>query len=195
MFTGIIEDIGTIVQKKENGQNITFQIDSSLDEITTDDSVSCNGICLTVEENNNGKLTLTAVDETIRKTNAGLWQIGDRINLERTLKFHGRVDGHLVQGHVDTTALCTAIADSNGSYVFSFLFDTKFAALIIEKGSIAVNGVSLTAFDVHNDTFSVAIIPFTFSHTTFQFLKENQPVNLEFDMIGKYIQRQFLVDK
>lgn len=190
MFTGIIEDIGTIIQKKEKDQNITFQIETMLDEIETDDSISCNGICLTVERNHKGRLTFTAVNETIRKTNAGHWIVGDKINLERTLKFNGRIDGHLVQGHVDTTALCTSITEAGGSHVFSFLFDKKFAPLIIEKGSVAINGVSLTAFDVHDDTFSVAIIPYTYEHTNFQFLKENQHVNIEFDMVGKYIQRQ-----
>ncbi len=190
MFTGIIEDVGTIIKKNAKNQNLTFDIFTILDEIETDDSISCNGICLTVERNDDRQLTFTAVNETISKTNAGTWEVGDKINLERTLRFNGRIDGHLVQGHVDTTALCTSISDAGGSYVFSFLFDKKFAPLIIEKGSIAINGTSLTAFDVHEDTFSVAIIPYTYAHTNFQFLKENQQVNIEFDMVGKYIQRQ-----
>lgn len=194
MFTGIIEDVGAIVQKQLKDQNISYIIETSLDAIETDDSVSCNGICLTVERNSDGRLTFTAVNETIRKTTAGLWEVGDRINLERTLKFNGRIDGHLVQGHVDTTALCTSITDAGGSYVFSFLFDKQFAPQIIEKGSIAINGISLTAFDVHDDTFSVAIIPFTFMHTNIQYLKENQQVNIEFDMIGKYIVRKLSLD-
>lgn len=190
MFTGIIEDVGTIIKKYSSSQNITFEIFTVLDEIETDDSISCNGICLTVEKNDSGLLTFTAVNETIQKSNAGSWLVGDKINLERTLRFNGRIDGHLVQGHVDTTALCTTIVDAGGSYVFSFLFDKRFRQLIIEKGSVAINGTSLTAFDVHDDTFSVSIIPYTYAHTNFQFLKENQQVNIEFDMIGKYIQRQ-----
>lgn len=190
MFTGIIEDVGTIIKKYSSSQNITFEIFTVLDEIETDDSISCNGICLTVEKNDSGLLTFTAVNETIQKSNAGSWLVGDKINLERTLRFNGRIDGHLVQGHVDTTAPCTTIVDAGGSYVFSFLFDKRFRQLIIEKGSVAINGTSLTAFDVHDDTFSVSIIPYTYAHTNFQFLKENQQVNIEFDMIGKYIQRQ-----
>lgn len=190
MFTGIIEDIGTITKKHSRDQNITFEILTELNDIETDDSISCNGICLTVERNENSRLTFTAVNETIVKTNIDNWEVGDKINLERTLCFNGRIDGHLVQGHVDTTALCTSIIDAKGSFIFSFLFDKKFAPLIIEKGSVAINGTSLTAFNVHEDTFSVAIIPYTHTHTNFQFLKENQQVNIEFDMVGKYIQRQ-----
>ncbi len=189
MFTGIIEEVGSIVDRRTSSKNITFEISTKLRGIQVDDSIACNGVCLTVEKNTKGILTFTAVDETLNKTNAGTWKKGDRINLERTLKFNGRIDGHLVQGHVDTTALCTSVLDAGGSYVFTFLFESRFRSLIIEKGSICINGTSLTAFDVHDDTFSVAIIPFTYHHTNFQYLKENDRVNIEFDMVGKYIQR------
>lgn len=190
MFTGIIEDIGIIKDIKKNGANLTFQIKSNLaSEADIDDSISCNGICLTIEQINKDILTFTAVSETISKTNAGLWKIDDHINLERTLKYNGRIDGHLVQGHVDGTGICIGINPANGSHELTFLFDKKFNSLIIEKGSICINGTSLTAFDVNNDSFKVAIIPFTWSHTNFQYLKENTQVNLEFDMVGKYIQR------
>lgn len=189
MFTGIVEDIGTVTKKYPQDKNITFSIRTSLRGIGIDDSISCNGICLTVEKSEKGEITLTAVDETLQKTNADSWQGGDKINLERTLKFNGRIDGHLVQGHVDATAICTAKQDAGGSHVFTFLFEEKFRPLIIEKGSVCVNGTSLTAFDVHRDTFSVTIIPYTFMNTNFQFLKEENRVNIEFDMIGKYIRR------
>lgn len=189
MFTGIIEDLGTITGRIPSDKNITFSISSTLKGIKIDDSISCNGICLTVEKISKGILTFTAVNETLNKTNATKWKTGDRINLERTLKFNGRIDGHLVQGHVDTTALCTSVQDAGGSFLFSFLFEKRFRSLIIEKGSVCINGTSLTAFDVHDDTFSVAIIPYTFRNTNFEFLKENDRVNIEFDMVGKYIQR------
>lgn len=189
MFTGIVEDLGVIEKITENGSNRTFHISTKLTGIGIDDSISCDGVCLTVEDIRGGVMTFTAVEETNEKTNTGLWTVGHRINLERTLKFDGRIDGHLVQGHVDGTGVCTSVRPAGGSHEITFLFDKKFNSLIIEKGSVCVNGTSLTAFQVHEDTFTVAIIPFTWSHTTFQFLKENDQVNLEFDMIGKYIQR------
>lgn len=189
MFTGIIEDVGVIEKTKEQDSNRTFQIFTNLKGIGIDDSIACNGICLTVENKQKQILTFTAVSETMQKTNAGQWQQGDWINLERTLKFNGRIDGHLVQGHVDGTGLCTSILSIGGSHEITFLFEKKFSPLIVEKGSICINGVSLTAFRVNDDTFKVAIIPYTWSNTNFQFLKENDIVNLEFDMVGKYIQR------
>lgn len=193
MFTGIVEDIGIIKKIEEKESNRTFRISTNLTGIGVDDSISCNGICLTVEEVRHQTLTFTAVAETILKTNAGHWKSGDSINLERTLQFGGRIDGHLVQGHVDGTGVCTSVISMGGSHELTFLFDKKFNSLIIEKGSICINGVSLTAFQVQEDTFRVAIIPFTWEHTTFQFLKENDQVNLEFDMVGKYIQRYLSV--
>lgn len=189
MFTGIIEDIGIIRKIEQKGANKTFKIETRLTGIGIDDSIACNGICLTVEQINGEALTFTAVAETLSKTNAGNWQVGHFINLERTLPFNGRIDGHLVQGHVDGTGICTQISSANGSYEITFLYDKKFSSLIIEKGSICINGTSLTAYDVQDDTFKVAIIPFTWQHTNFQYLKENEQVNLEFDMVGKYIQR------
>lgn len=189
MFTGIIEDVGTIMKREKIGSNITFHISTKLEDIGIDDSIACNGICLTVEQIQHNNLVFTAVAETLKKTNARKWQPGDRINLERTLKFNGRVDGHLVQGHVDATGICTSIESADGSYLITFLYDKKFAPLLIEKGSICVNGTSLTVFDLTEDTFKVTIIPFTWNNTNFQLLKENDLVNLEFDMVGKYIQR------
>lgn len=189
MFTGIVEDIGLIRKVDQKGANRTFRVETRLEEIGIDDSVACNGICLTVEAIHNDLLTFTAVHETLVKTNAAQWQEGDHINLERTLRMNGRLDGHLVQGHIDGTGICAGIRSANGSFEITFLYDKKFSALLIEKGSICVNGVSLTAFEVQEDTFKVAIIPFTWEHTNFQFMQENQAVNLEFDMVGKYIQR------
>lgn len=195
MFTGIIEDVGIVQKTEKKGANITFQISTRLSDIEIDDSVACNGVCLTVEQTNNNILTFTAVAETIQKTNAGSWEKGNHINLERTLKFNGRIDGHLVQGHVDGTGVCTTIVPAGGSYELTFLYDKKFSSLLIEKGSICINGTSLTAFEVQDDTFKVAIIPFTWQHTNFQNLEENGQVNLEFDMVGKYIQRYLTLQK
>lgn len=189
MFTGIVEDVGTIVKKDRKGSNLTFQISTNLKDIGIDDSISCNGICLTVEQIHQNTLIFTAVDETLKKTNARKWETGDRINLERTLRFNGRIDGHIVQGHVDDTGICTSIEPADGSYVITTLYDKKFSQLLIEKGSICINGTSLTVFDLTEDTFKVTIIPYTWMHTNFQYLKENDRVNLEFDIFGKYIQR------
>lgn len=189
MFTGIVEDVGRIKKISRRDANITFEIASGLTDIGVDDSIACNGICLTVEQIAADLLTFTAVSETIQKTTAGNWVVNEHVNLERTLKFNGRIDGHLVQGHVDGTAVCTSIQKAGGSHEFTFLYDRKFSSLLIEKGSICINGVSLTAFQVDDDTFKVAIIPYTYANTNFQYLRENESVNLEFDMVGKYIQR------
>ncbi len=189
MFTGIVEDVGLIEKIEKNQANITFHISTKLTEIGIDDSIACNGICLTVEKIDSGILTFTAVAETIQKTNAGSWQQDNHINLERTLRFNGRIDGHLVQGHVDGTGICESVISAGGSFEYTFSFDKKFSALLIEKGSICINGTSLTAYNVTDNTFQVAIIPFTYEHTNFQYLKEKDIVNLEFDMVGKYIQR------
>ena len=190
MFTGIIEEKGQIKEVLIEKSNRVFYIENKLaSELNVDESVSHNGICLTVEEIKNDTYKVTAIDETLQKTTAGLWKANDIINLERSMKLNGRLDGHMVQGHVDGTGACISRTDVNGSIEFIFQFNEKFASLIIEKGSICVNGVSLTAFDVTNNSFKVAIIPYTLSHTNFDSLKETDLVNLEFDVLGKYVAR------
>ncbi|MEO8854402.1 MAG: riboflavin synthase [Ginsengibacter sp.] len=190
MFTGIIKDVGEIKEIRGSGSNRIFYIKSSLTaELNIDESISHNGVCLTIEEIENDIYRVSAIDETLSKTNAGTWEINDLINLEQSMKLNDRLDGHIVQGHVDTTGICTKKINKEGSVEFTFEFDKKFASLIIEKGSICVNGVSLTAFDVTSDHFTVAIIPYTFSHTNFKTLKEKDSVNLEFDVLGKYVAR------
>ena len=193
MFTGIIESLGTIKEIAVSGTNKTFWIASPLSpSFKIDQSVSHDGVCLTVEDLQDNLHKVTAVQETLDKTNLNQWQIGTVVNIERSLLPTNRLDGHFVQGHVDTTGVCKKIKDKKGSFEFEFEFPRKFAALIIEKGSICVNGISLTAFDLKNHSFKVAIIPYSFEHTNLQFLKEADEVNLEFDMIGKYILRKTL---
>ncbi|MEO9210948.1 MAG: riboflavin synthase [Ginsengibacter sp.] len=190
MFTGIIEEVGEIKEISIDGSNRIFFINSKISSrLKIDESVSHNGICLTVEDIKKGIYRVTAINETLQKTNAGLWNPGEIINLERAMKMNGRIDGHIVQGHVDGTAICIRRKDREGSMEFSFEFDKIFASLIIEKGSVCINGVSLTAFNVTHTTFDVAIIPYTFSHTNFKNLMENGEVNIEYDMLGKYVQR------
>lgn len=196
MFTGIIENQGILESVEEHGGNKTYWIKSSLSpELKIDQSVSHNGICLTVEAVNGYKYRVTAIAETIRKTNAASWTPGDHINLERAMLLNARLDGHLVQGHVDTTGICLSINEESGSWIFHFKFPGQFAHLIIEKGSITVNGISLTAFEVDKDSFKVAIIPYTYEHTNIRFLKKGDIVNLEFDLIGKYIHRSGSLDR
>ncbi len=190
MFTGIIESISTVENIEKSGDNLTFEMSSSIsNDLTIDQSVSHNGICLTVESVQNGIHKVTAIKETLEKTNAGKWEKGQLINIERCMTFNGRMDGHIVQGHVDATATCSEINDANGSWIINFKFDTKFAHLMIEKGSICINGISLTCFNVMDDTFSVAIIPYTWQHTNMQYLQPKDIVNIEFDIIGKYLAR------
>ena len=190
MFTGIIEATGRVSDHQISGTNHVFWIESKLSkELKPDQSVSHNGVCLTVEEIKNELYRVTAIDETIKKTNLSNWSSGTQVNLERCLMMNGRLDGHLVQGHVDATAVCTSITEKNGSWEFSFEFDSEFAKLMIEKGSIAINGISLTVFNVTNNTFCVAIIPYTYEHTNINQLKISDRVNIEFDMMGKYINR------
>lgn len=190
MFTGIIESMGTVKEISRSGTNRTFWIDSQLsDQFTIDQSVSHNGVCLTVEEIKNGSHRVTAIEETLTKTNLGDLRSGESVNIERCLPVNGRLDGHLVQGHVDTTAKTLSVTDRSGSWEYSFLFPESFAPLIIEKGSICLNGISLTVFNVTASTFSVAIIPYTYEHTNLKNLSAGHLVNLEFDMVGKYITR------
>ena len=190
MFTGIIETIGKVLEVREEGKNRVFYLSSGLaDQLRPDQSLSHNGVCLTVEEVNPPMHRVTAVAETLGKTTLSNWIPGTEVNLERCLVMNGRIDGHLVQGHVDTTATCTAMLEKDGSWEFSFRFDAAFSHLIIEKGSVAVNGISLTVFSVQPGSFTVAIIPYTFTHTNMHALKPGDKVNLEFDMIGKYVQQ------
>ena len=190
MFTGIIEDLGKIKEISIERSNRIFFIKSDISShLKVDESVSHNGICLTIEDIKKNIYRVTAIQETLEKTNACLWNPGDIINLERSMKMNGRLDGHIVQGHVDGTAVCTQRKDKEGSVEFSFEFDEIFAPLIIEKGSICINGVSLTAFNVSRNSFTVAIIPYTFSHTNFKNLIEDDVVNIEYDILGKYVAR------
>lgn len=190
MFTGIIESLGDVKELYESGTNKTFWIESPLSHsFTIDQSVAHDGVCLTVEEVRENRHRVTAVLETLEKSALQQWAIGKSVNLEQSLLPSKRLDGHFVQGHVDTTGTCEKIKDRNGSHEFTFGFPKKFAPLVIEKGSISLNGISLTIFDVKKNSFKVAIIPYTFEHTNLRSLREGDSVNLEFDMIGKYIVR------
>ncbi|HWI93941.1 MAG TPA: riboflavin synthase [Flavisolibacter sp.] len=196
MFTGIIESLGVIKEIATSGTNKTFWIESPLSSsFKIDQSVAHNGVCLTVENVQENLHRVTAVEETLNKTDLNQWKPGTHVNIERSLLPTNRLDGHFVQGHVDTTGVCKKIKDKEGSHEFEFEFPKKFAELVIEKGSICVNGISLTAFDVKKHSLKVAIIPFTFEHTNLQFVKEDNLVNLEFDMIGKYIMRKLSLEK
>lgn len=190
MFTGIIEGLGRISTVNVQGSNRSFLLQCNFThELQVDQSLSHNGICLTVEAITGNEYQVTAVEETLSKTNAGLWKTGELVNLERAILMNGRLDGHLVQGHVDATAKVKEISVLDGSWTVDFQFPSSFAALIIEKGSVCVNGVSLTAFNVTGNEFRVAIIPYTYEHTNFKFLEPGHMVNIEFDMIGKYVNR------
>ena len=190
MFTGIIKDLGKITEVSSAGSNKTFFIESNLaSQLKVDESVAHNGVCLTVEEIKDNTYRVTAIEETLHKTNVENWKKNDLINLEQAMQLNDRLDGHIVQGHVDGTGVCEKRIDKEGSVEFTFLFDSSFASLIIEKGSVCVNGVSLTAFNVTKHHFTVAIIPYTFAHTNFQSLEEKDLVNLEFDILGKYVAR------
>ena len=190
MFTGIIESLGTVRSIESTGSNKTFWIQSPLStELKIDQSISHNGACLTVEEVKDDTHRVTAIEETLQKTNLDSWQPGTLVNLERCLLMNGRLDGHIVQGHVDTTATCLKRHELKGSWEFRFEFPRKFGHLVIEKGSICLNGTSLTIFNVKRDRFDVAIIPYTFQHTNIQSVTPGSSVNLEFDLIGKYVSR------
>jgi len=190
MFTGIIETTGVVNDIISSGTNKTFWIASSIsNDLSIDQSVSHNGVCLTVEEITKGVHRLTAIEETLLKTNLNSWQINSVVNLERCLQMNGRLDGHIVQGHVDTIATCSEVTAKEGSWEYRFQFDEKFATLIIEKGSISLNGISLTIFNIQKDNFTVAIIPYTYLHTNMELLKPGDLINIEFDMIGKYVTR------
>jgi len=190
MFTGIIEDIGTVSQLKKEGGNLHLTITSSFtQELKIDQSVSHNGVCLTVVSKDHDRYTVTAIDETLIKSNLGSLTEGSKVNLERGMKLGDRLDGHIVQGHVDQIGFCSAIEEADGSWIFSFNYDPSSNNVTIEKGSITINGVSLTVLDSKKDQFSVAIIPYTYAHTNFSSLDIGDSVNLEFDVIGKYVER------
>lgn len=191
MFTGIVESLGTVKEVIINGSNRTFWIESPLSAgLKIDQSVSHSGICLTVEEVNSNSHRVTAIDETLQKTNAGSWENGSLVNLEQCLRLSDRIDGHLVQGHVDTTGICIAREEKAGSWEFEFEFPKKFAALVIEKGSICINGISLTIVSIKKKSLKVAIIPYSFEHTNIKEVNKGDTVNLEFDLVGKYLLRR-----
>tara|TARA_B100000287_G_scaffold102238_2_gene94482 strand:+ start:135 stop:713 length:579 start_codon:yes stop_codon:yes gene_type:complete len=189
MFTGIIEEIAEVVALKKEGKNIHFSLKSNISsELKVDQSLAHNGVCLTVIEIQDNIYTVTAVNETLQKTNLCFWQVGSKINIERSIKLGGRIDGHIVQGHVDQTAVCTSIEEDKGSYVFTFKYQNS-NNITVSKGSICINGVSLTIVSSKENSFSVAIIPYTFANTNFHEVKLDSVVNIEFDIIGKYIQK------
>ena len=190
MFTGIIEAFGRITALEKEDQNLHLTLQSPLAaELKIDQSLSHNGVCLTVVACNDSEYTVTAIKETLDKTNIGKLKTGTVVNLERAMKLGDRLDGHIVQGHVDQTAICQEIKEQNGSWVFTFTYDSSLNNITIEKGSVTVNGVSLTVVDSRPNTFSVAIIPYTYAHTNFNTFEKNTMVNLEFDVIGKYVKR------
>lgn len=190
MFTGIIEQTGTIVEVLQNGANSSFWVASPLwKELKVDQSLSHNGVCLTIEEIKEVMHKVTAIAETLLKTNLGYCQKDDIINLERCMPVNGRFDGHIVQGHVDAVAICNTVTEKNGSWEYRFSFPETFKNLVIEKGAVTLNGISLTLFNVTNAAFSVAIIPYTYQNTNINTIKAGDKVNIEFDILGKYIQR------
>ncbi|MEO0331289.1 MAG: riboflavin synthase [Bacteroidota bacterium] len=191
MFTGIIENVGELVNIVSEGENKHLEISSSLaSELKVDQSVSHNGVCLTVTEVLGTTYRVTAIQETLKRSNLGKLSNGTKINLERCMSANGRFDGHIVQGHVDLTATCIEVEDQTGSWLFRFSYQPSSPdQLLVEKGSVTVNGVSLTCFDITDSSFAVAIIPYTYQHTNFSQLAIGNTVNLEFDVIGKYISR------
>lgn len=189
MFTGIIEDLGEIVGIEKENNNIHFSVKSRLTkELKIDQSVAHNGVCLTIVDIANDVYKVTAIKETLAKTNLGNLAVGSFVNLERAMAANGRFDGHVVQGHVDQTGVCESITDENGSWMFTIMHEAK-GHITVEKGSITINGVSLTVVNSTANQFSVCIIPYTFEHTSFKTLKSGDTVNLEFDIIGKYVEK------
>lgn len=186
MFTGIIEQLGVVKSIQKESENIHFTLEAPFtSELKIDQSVAHNGCCLTVVEISGNEYVVTAIQETLIKTNLGTWKVGTKVNLERCMQMNGRLDGHIVQGHVDTTGTCIAIEDQNGSWKYTFRYES--ADLTVEKGSITINGTSLTVVDSKTNEFSVCIIPYTYEHTNFHTLEVGSTVNLEFDIIGKYV--------
>ena len=192
MFTGIVEEMARVVQLEKHQNNITLTLTTALaPSFNVDQSVSHNGCCLTVVHVNpsTSEYQVTAIHETIVKTNLADWKLGDLVNLERSMQYNGRLDGHIVQGHVDQIGTCVSVETTEGSWIYTFNYDSSLGNVTIEKGSITVNGVSLTVLNSQDGSFSVAIIPYTYRHTTFQHMKVDDNVNLEFDVIGKYVKK------
>lgn len=190
MFTGIIETIGTVESLDSEGKNINLLVSSSISkDLEVDQSVSHDGVCLTVTNKSNKSHNVTIVNQTIQKSKFSDLRIGSELNLERSMKINGRIDGHIVQGHVDDVGKCVNIEDESNSWIFTFQISDKFSRYLVEKGSISINGVSLTCFDIKDKFFSVAIIPHTYQNTNFNKIKINDFVNIEFDIIGKYVDR------
>ena len=196
MFTGIIETQGIVKKVIEKGSNKTFWIKSPISaRLKADQSMAHDGVCLTIEKVKNNRHQVTAIAETLIKTTLDDWQPGQPVNLERCLRLNDRLDGHFVQGHVDAVAICASCNEKDGSWEYSFQFSSESESLVIEKGSIAINGISLTSFNVTRDTFDVAIIPYTLEHTNMSWVQVGQKVNIEFDMLGKYINRKLSLSK
>lgn len=190
MFTGIIETLGTVKDVQQDGGNVHFRVSSAwLNELKIDQSVAHNGVCLTIVAVDQDEHTVTAIQETLEKTNLSELKVGSRVNLERCMQMNGRLDGHIVQGHVDQTAICVKKAILDGSWEYRFRYDATAGNVTVEKGSICVNGISLTVVDSSANEFSVFIIPYTYEHTNLQEVEEGDAVNLEFDIIGKYVAR------
>ncbi len=190
MFSGIVEEAAKVVDIQKEKENIHFTLTCSFaHELKIDQSVSHNGVCLTVVKKNNDTYTVTAIKETLEKSNLGLLKVGDKVNLERSMRIDSLLDGHMVQGHVDQTAVCTKVEEADGSWYFTFEYDPSKGNITVEKGSISVNGVSLTVVNSQNNSFQVAIIPYTYEVTNFHTFKPGTVVNLEFDIVGKYITR------
>ena len=190
MFTGIIEGFGKVIELKSDQENLHITIESKLTrELKIDQSLAHNGVCLTVVDIKGNQYVVTAVQETLLKSNLGNLKLGDFINLERAMKINGRLDGHIVQGHIDQTGICIGVENKDGSWIYEFEYASDPGNITIEKGSITINGVSLTVINSGINTFSVAIIPYTYEHTNFNFIKVGDIVNLEFDIIGKYIKK------
>jgi len=196
MFTGIIESLGTVEKLEQEGSNLHLSLSASIaNEFKIDQSVSHNGVCLTVVAIKGNQYTVTAIEETLNRTNLEHLKVGATVNLERAMLSSARLDGHMVQGHVDGTATCIGVSEREGSWYYRFKYQPSPEHLLVDKGSICINGVSLTVVEPVDNTFSVAIIPYTYEHTTFQHLKVDHTVNLEFDIIGKYIGKYFEVYK
>lgn len=195
MFSGIVEGMGKVVALEKDQENVHLTIECDfVDELKIDQSVSHNGVCLTVVRKNGSSYTVTAIKETLLKSNLGLLDVGDKVNLERSMKINGRLDGHIVQGHVDQTAECKEVVEAEGSWYYTFRYDfdrekARQGYMTVEKGSVTVNGVSLTVVNSKDDSFQVAIIPYTYENTNFHTFMNGSVVNLEFDIIGKYLSR------
>ena len=196
MFTGIIEDMGMVTNLRKDLNNLHISIKSNItSELKIDQSVAHNGVCLTTVHIEDDIYTVTAIQETLDKSNLGKLKVGDKVNLERAMKLGDRLDGHIVQGHVDQTAVCTKVLETKGSWMFSFKYDSSLSNITIEKGSITINGTSLTVVDSKKDSFSVAIIPYTYDHTNFSTFEIGTVVNLEFDVLGKYVTKLMELNK